>query len=56
MGQFFTMIANLWKSIIKLFDDRPLQIGDYQVSYFAIFFALIVISFVISIIWKGAKA
>ena len=56
MGQFFTMIAILWKSIIKLFDDRPLLIGEYQVSYFAIIFAFLVISFVVTVFWKGAKS
>lgn len=56
MGQFFGMVVDLWKSIIKLFDDRPLQIGDYQVSYFAIIFAILVISFVVSMFWKGAKS
>lgn len=55
MGQFFSMFVDFWKSIIKLFDDRPLQIGDYQVSYFAIIFACLVIGFVVSIFWKGAK-
>lgn len=56
MGQFFTMVANLWKSIIKLFDDRPLIIGDYQVSFFSIIFAFLVIGFVVSLFWKGAKS
>lgn len=56
MGQFFLMIADFWKTIIKLFDDRPLLIGDYQVSYFAIIFAFLVISFVVSMFWKGAKS
>lgn len=56
MGQFFGMVADFWKSIIKLFDDRPLLIGDYQVSYFSIIFAFLVISFVVAIFWKGAKS
>lgn len=56
MGQFFSMVADFWKSIIMLFDDRPLIIGDYQVSYFSIIFAFLVIGFVVSLFWKGAKS
>ena len=56
MGDFISMIANFWKSIITLFDYHPLQIGDYQVSLFSILFAFLVISFVVSLFWKGAKA
>lgn len=56
MGQFFIMVADFWKSIIKLFDDRPLVIGDYQVSFFSIIFVFLVIGFVVSLFWKGAKS
>lgn len=56
MGDFFSIIANFWRSIIALFDSRPLQIGDYQVSLFSIIFAFLVIFFVVSLFWKGAKA
>lgn len=55
MGEFFGMVADLWLSIIKIFDNRPLLIGDYEVSYFAIIFAFLVISFVVALFWKGAK-
>lgn len=56
MGDFFTMIAYFWRSIIALFDSHPLQIGDYQVSFFSIIFVFFVIFFVVSLFWKGVRA
>lgn len=55
MGQFFQMIADLWAGIIAQFDQRPLQIGNYSVSVTALIFAFIVIGFVVSLFWKGAR-
>lgn len=56
MFQFFVMIKNLWMSIITLFDDRPLSIAGYSVSFFSLVFAFLVIGFAISYFWKGAKS
>lgn len=55
MAQFFEMIADFWGDIITLFDQRPLQIGDYSVSLTALIFAFLVIGFVVSLFWKGAR-
>lgn len=56
MGQFFQMIADFWGGIIAQFDQRPLQIGNYSVSVTALIFAFIVIGFVVSLFWKGARS
>lgn len=56
MGTFIGMIADFWKDIIALFDSHPLIIWDYEVSYTSLLFAILVVGFVISIYWKGAKA
>lgn len=55
MKQFFEMIAELWGGIIAQFDQRPLQIGNYSVSVTALIFAFLVIGFVVSLFWKGAR-
>lgn len=59
MLQFFRMIADLWQSIIGVFDQHPIifKIGNsnYSVSWFAIIFAFLVIGFVVSYFWKGAR-
>jgi len=53
------MIADLWQAVIKVFDEHPLVFeGDtftYEVSLFALVFAFLVIGFVISYFWKGAR-
>lgn len=56
MLQFFNLIKNFWVSIISAFDSRPLQIGNYSVSLFAIIFAFIVIGLVVSVFWRGARS
>lgn len=55
MLDFVTMIKNFWVSIITLFDNYPLIIGGYKVSFFSLIFAFLVIGFAISYFWKGAK-
>ena len=59
MFRFFRMIADLWQAVIKVFDEHPLVFeGDtftYEVSLFALVFAFLVIGFVISYFWKGAR-
>lgn len=56
MKQFIEMIAGFWADIIAEFDQRPLQIGNYSVSVTALIFAFLVIGFVVSLFWKGARA
>lgn len=55
MLRFFGMIADLWQGIIQVFDEHPLTIGNYEVSFFALIFAFLIIGFVVSYFWKGAK-
>lgn len=56
MLQFFSMVRDFWVSIISLFDRYPITIGNYQVSYFSLVFAFLVIFLVVSVFWKGARA
>lgn len=56
MLDFFTLIRDFWVSIIAVFDSRPLQIGNYSVSLFAIIFSFIVIGLVVSVFWRGARS
>lgn len=55
MFDFFVMIKDLWRSIIDAFAARPLSIAGYNVSYFSLVFAFLVIGFAVSYFWKGAK-
>lgn len=56
MGDFFEMVVDLWKKIFGVFDAHPLDILGYKVSLTYAIFAFIVIGFVISVYWKGAKS
>lgn len=55
MLDFFALIKNFISSIIGVFDKYPLSIGGYNVSFFSLIFAFLVIGFFISYFWKGAK-
>lgn len=55
MLEFFTLIKNLIISIIDEFAKHPISVGGYKVSFFALVFSFLVIGFVISYFWKGAK-
>lgn len=56
MGTFFEMIADLWQSIFTVFNEHPIDILGYKVSLTYLTFAFIVVGFVISIYWRGAKS
>ena len=55
MVKFVEMIADLWIQIIAVFDRYPVQIGDYSVSVIGLIFAFIIVGFVVSYYWKGAR-
>lgn len=55
MLEFFTLLRNYMLAIIAEIDKHPLQIGNFRVSLFALIFAFLVISIVVSVFWKGAK-
>lgn len=55
MLSFVHMIADLWQGIINTFDKYPIQIGEYQVSVIWLIFAFLVVGFVVSYYWKGAR-
>lgn len=55
MLDFVILIKNFWESIFAIFADHPITIGGYEVSYFSLIFAFLVIGFAVSYFWKGAK-
>lgn len=56
MFDFVVFIKNFWGSIIGLFEQYKFNIAGYQVSYFTLIFGFLVLAFVISYFWKGARA
>lgn len=52
---FFELIKDFFVSIFALFDSYTFTVGNFEVSYFALVFALLVIGMVVSIFWRGAK-
>lgn len=52
---FVQLIADFWQSIIALFDKYPIEIGDYKISVIWLIFAFLVVGFVVSYYWKGAR-
>lgn len=56
MGDFFKMIADLWKSIFAVLDSHPVNIFGYDVSLTYIIMAFLIFGFVVSVYWKGAKS
>lgn len=56
MLQVFQLIGNLWSAVIGVFDSHQITIGEYTVSYFAIIFAFLAISMIVTVFWKGSKA
>ena len=56
MFDFVEMIADLWKRIFSLFEQYSFDVSGYKVSYFTLIFGFLVIAFVISYFWKGARA
>ena len=50
------MISDFFLDIIAVFDAHPLQIGPYQVSWFGLIFAGLIVCMMAAVFWKGAKA
>lgn len=55
MAQFFSMFAWFWGQIIGLFDTVILEADGIQASLTDILFALLVVGFVITVFWRGAR-
>lgn len=56
MSDFFILIRDFYVDIFDLFDKYSFTIGNYEVNYLSMIFVFIVIGFVVSIFWRGAKA
>lgn len=56
MTRFFDMFFSFWSKLLGLLDKYKFIIYGYEVSILGLLVAFIIIAFVISLFWKGAKA
>lgn len=56
MLEFFTMLRGFYQSILSLFGQTVITFGSVKTSLGGIIFACVVIGFVVSLYWKGAKS
>lgn len=56
MEKFFEMIVDFMISVWNLLDAVVFTIGGMSVSFSALVFAFLLISIVINVFWKGARA
>lgn len=55
MEQFFYQFVSWFESLFTLLNSYKFQMFGYSVSYLAIMIAMIIISFAITVFWKGAR-
>lgn len=55
MYQFFVLLSDFFKSILNLFNSTSFNIAGINVSYLDIVIALISLSIIVSVFWKGAR-
>ena len=57
MTSAFDFIISLFKQMVSFLESRVVfELYGFEVSYMGILFAFLVICFVISVFWKGARA
>ena len=56
MTDFFVLFFNFFHQVIGLLASTVITIAGLQVSFLSIVIAMILISFVLGMFWKGAKA
>lgn len=56
MTAFINLFVDLWKQIINLLSNTAIELGGYTVSLFSVLLVMVIIGFVISVFWRGAKA
>lgn len=56
MTDFFVLFFNFFHQVIDLLAGTVITIGRWNVSFLSIVIAMILISFVLGMFWKGAKA
>lgn len=56
MQEFFTQFLNWFKELTDLLSSVQFRLYGYNVNLLSIFIAFIVIGFIVSFFWKGAKA
>lgn len=56
MYQFVTKIKDLYVEIFNILDTVVFDVEGMNVSFLDLIFGFLVISFVITVFWKGAKA
>lgn len=55
MLEFFNIVREFYSQILSLFGKTVIRVGSIQTSLGGIIFACVVIGFIVSIYWKGAK-
>lgn len=55
MLDFFDFLIGFWNAIIAVLNRYTFSIGSYDVTLAGVLFACLVISFVVTVFWKGAK-
>lgn len=56
MTQFFKILFGFFGSVIDLLDGVAFELYGVNVTFASVIFALLGISIIISVMWKGAKA
>lgn len=56
MTAFFEILVDFYNLIIDLLNSVKFELGGYEVSYAGVLFVFLVIAFVVSVFWRGAKA
>lgn len=56
MGDFFILVRDFYVNLFSLLNNTVFDINGYNVSLGAIIFVMLVVSMVVSVFWKGARA
>lgn len=56
MTRFFDMFFSFWVKLLGVLDKYEFLIYGYRVSVLGLLGAFLIIAFVISLFWKGARA
>lgn len=56
MADFISLFFRFWQSIFDLLSYYRFDIGGFSVTLTELFICFLIISMVISVFWKGARA
>ena len=55
MEMIFTFFRDIWLSITNLLNSYQLNIGGVYIGIFNLMLAFVIVVFIISVFWKGAR-